>query len=90
MPTIDLTDTEHAALTALIRRAIEEDRFPPRPAPRPAALSAGEARAAADNGGGAHAAPPATKSTGSFVPRSVPARKPIVLMSLAFGGPLVA
>jgi hypothetical protein len=30
MPTIDLTDAERAALVALIRRAIEEDRFPPR------------------------------------------------------------
>jgi hypothetical protein len=28
MPTIDLTDAQHAALTALIRRAIEEDHFP--------------------------------------------------------------
>jgi len=28
MPTIDLTDAEHAAVTALIRRAIEQDRFP--------------------------------------------------------------
>ena len=28
MPSIDLTDAEHAALTALIRRAIEQDRFP--------------------------------------------------------------
>jgi hypothetical protein len=28
LPTIDFTDTEHAALVALIRRAIEEDRFP--------------------------------------------------------------
>jgi hypothetical protein len=35
MPTIDLTDAEHAAVTALIRRAVEEDRFPQRPAPRP-------------------------------------------------------
>jgi hypothetical protein len=31
MPTIDLTDAEHAALVALIRRAIEEDRFPRSP-----------------------------------------------------------
>jgi hypothetical protein len=30
MPTIDLTDAEHAALVALIKRAIEEDRFPAR------------------------------------------------------------
>jgi hypothetical protein len=28
MPTIDLTDDEHAAMTALIKRAIEEDKFP--------------------------------------------------------------
>jgi hypothetical protein len=31
MPTIDLTDAEHAALVALIRRTIEEDRFPRAP-----------------------------------------------------------
>jgi hypothetical protein len=28
MPTIDLTDAEHAAVTAAVRRAIETDRFP--------------------------------------------------------------
>jgi hypothetical protein len=28
MPTVDLTDAEHAEVTALIRRAIEEDKFP--------------------------------------------------------------
>jgi hypothetical protein len=28
MPTIDLTNQEHASATAAIRRAIEEDRFP--------------------------------------------------------------
>ena len=28
MPTIYLTDDAHAAVTALIRRAVEEDRFP--------------------------------------------------------------
>jgi hypothetical protein len=27
MPTIDLTDDEYAAVTAAIRRAIEDDRF---------------------------------------------------------------
>jgi hypothetical protein len=31
MSTIDLTNAEHAALVALIRRAIEEDRFPRAP-----------------------------------------------------------
>ena len=34
MATIDLTDVEHTALAALIRRAIEDDRFPPRPSIR--------------------------------------------------------
>jgi hypothetical protein len=28
LPTIDLTDAEHAAVTTLIRHAIEQDRFP--------------------------------------------------------------
>jgi hypothetical protein len=31
MPTIDLTDDEHAAVTAAIRRAVETDRFPRAP-----------------------------------------------------------
>jgi hypothetical protein len=31
MPTIDLTDAEHSALVALIRRAVEEDPFPRAP-----------------------------------------------------------
>jgi hypothetical protein len=31
MPTIDLTDAEHAAAAAAIRRAIEEDRVPHAP-----------------------------------------------------------
>jgi hypothetical protein len=31
MPTIDLTDDEYAAVTAAIRRAIEDDRFPRAP-----------------------------------------------------------
>ena len=31
MPTIDLTVNEHAAVTAAIRRTIEEDRFPHAP-----------------------------------------------------------
>jgi hypothetical protein len=28
MPTIDLTDEEHAAVTAAIRRPVEDDKFP--------------------------------------------------------------
>jgi hypothetical protein len=31
MPIIDLTDDEHAAVTAAIRRLIDEDRFPRAP-----------------------------------------------------------
>ena len=31
MPTIDLTDAEYTAITALIRRAVEEDHFPNAP-----------------------------------------------------------
>jgi hypothetical protein len=31
MPIIDLTDEEHAAVAAAIRRVIEEDRFPRAP-----------------------------------------------------------
>jgi hypothetical protein len=31
MPTIDLTEDEHAAVTAAIRRLIEEDKFPHAP-----------------------------------------------------------
>jgi hypothetical protein len=46
MTTINLTDDELAAVTAAIRRAIEDDRFPhaPRPAPRSAARGTREAR----------------------------------------------
>jgi hypothetical protein len=41
MPTIDLTDAEHAAVTATVRRAIEDDKFPhaPRLDPLRAALA---------------------------------------------------
>lgn len=31
MPTINLTDEEHAAVTAAIRRAVEDDKFPRAP-----------------------------------------------------------
>jgi hypothetical protein len=31
MPTIDLTDAEHAAVTAALRRLIAEDKFPNAP-----------------------------------------------------------
>jgi hypothetical protein len=46
MPTIDLTDDEYAAVTATIRRAIEDDRFPraPRLDPLRAALAKFDAK----------------------------------------------
>jgi hypothetical protein len=49
MPTIDLTDEEYAAVTAAIRRAIEQDRFPhaPRLDPLRSALAKLDPRAAA-------------------------------------------
>ena len=47
VPIIDLTDAEHAAVTAAIRRAVEDDRFPraPRLDPLRAALARFEAAA---------------------------------------------
>jgi hypothetical protein len=41
MPKIDLTDDEHAAITALVRRTIAEDKFPfaPRLKPLKSALA---------------------------------------------------
>ena len=44
VPTNNLTDDELAAVTALIRRTIEDDRFPQRPTPRSAARGAGQVR----------------------------------------------
>lgn len=35
MPTIDLTDDEHAAVTAAVRRTLNEDKFPHAPRLRP-------------------------------------------------------
>jgi len=35
MPKPDLTDEEHAALVAALRKLIDEDRFPPSPRLRP-------------------------------------------------------
>ena len=49
MPTIDLTDDEHAAVTSAIRRAIEQDR----PAPRASTPCAQPWRTRSDSGGGA-------------------------------------
>jgi hypothetical protein len=49
MPTIDLTDDELAAVTAAVRRAVDEDRFPraPRLDPLRSALAKLEAAKAA-------------------------------------------
>jgi hypothetical protein len=45
MPTIDFTDAEHAAVTATVRRAIEDDRYPHAPRPDPLRAGVGEAGA---------------------------------------------
>jgi hypothetical protein len=44
MPTINLTDDEYAAVTAVIRRAIEDDRFPRASRLDPLRAGAGKAR----------------------------------------------
>jgi hypothetical protein len=51
MPTIDLTDEEHAAVTAALRRLIGEDRFPraPRLDPLRSALAKLDPAAAANS-----------------------------------------
>jgi hypothetical protein len=59
MPTIDLPDDELAAVTAAIRRAIEDDKYPhaPRLDPLRAALGKLEAAAASEPTPGAEASP---------------------------------
>ena len=71
MPTINLTDDELAAVTAAIRRTIEDDRFPHAPrldplrtalgkfeaAPEPSPLAKTARPAYLDRGQGDHAAP---------------------------------
>jgi hypothetical protein len=48
MPTIDFTDDEYAAVTAAIRRAIEDDLVSSRPATRSAARGSGKVRRGAE------------------------------------------
>jgi hypothetical protein len=69
MPTIDLTDAEHAAVTAAIRRAIEDDRFPraPRLGPLRSALAKLDPAAAA-----ALRPPPAAESAKPGTPKGRP------------------
>jgi hypothetical protein len=61
MPTIDLTDAEHAAVTATVRRAIEDDKFPhaPRLDPLRAALARLDAALALEPTPAPKAPPPA-------------------------------
>ena len=69
MPTIDLTDDEHAAVTAAVRRAIETDGFPraPRLDPLRAALARLEAasKAVESTGLAPKAPPPAEADKGA-------------------------
>jgi hypothetical protein len=62
MPTVDLTDAEHAALLALIRRTIEEDRFPRAPRLDPLRTSPREA-GSSRCGGAQEAADPKSAKT---------------------------
>ena len=48
MPAINLTDDELAAVTALVRRAIEDDRFPHAPRLDPLRAALGKFEAAAE------------------------------------------
>jgi hypothetical protein len=59
MPAINLTDDELAAVTAAIRRAIEDDRFPHAPRLDPLRAALGKFHAASEPGPVPKAAPPA-------------------------------
>jgi len=59
MPTIDLTDDEHAAVTAAIRRAIEDDKFPRSRRHHGRALAAASASSRSASGARASIACPA-------------------------------
>ena len=61
MPTIDLTDEEHAAVMAAIRRAVESDKFPraPRLDPLRSALAKLDKAAAPERQPTPKAPPPA-------------------------------
>jgi hypothetical protein len=61
MPTIDLPDDELAAVTAAIRRAIEDDRFPHAPRLNPLRAALGKFEAAAEP----KAPPPAKTDKGA-------------------------
>jgi hypothetical protein len=58
-PTINLTNDELAAVTAAIRRAIEDDRFPHAPRLDPLRAALGKFEAAAEPAALPTAAPPA-------------------------------
>ena len=59
MPTINLTDDELAAVTAAIRRAIEDDRFPHAPRLDPLRAALGNFEAAPEPTSPPEAPPPA-------------------------------
>jgi hypothetical protein len=61
MPTINLADDELAAVTAAIRRAIEEDRYPHAPRLDPLRAALGKLDAAAEPAPLAKAPPANTK-----------------------------
>jgi hypothetical protein len=48
MPTVDLTDEGHAAVTRAVRRSIADDKYPLSPTAGAAEIRAGEARSRVD------------------------------------------
>jgi hypothetical protein len=59
VPTIDFTDDELAAVTAAVRRAIEDERFPHAPRLDPLRAALGKFEAAPEPSALPNAAPPA-------------------------------
>ncbi len=64
MPTINLTDDELAAVTAAIRRAVEDDRFPRAPRLDPLRAALGKLEAAPEPAAPPKAQPPAKDKRG--------------------------
>ena len=69
MPTINLTDDELAAVAALLRRAIEDDRFPHAPRLDPLRAALGKFVAAAEPTPLPKAPPPAKADNRARVSR---------------------
>ena len=67
VPTINLTDDELAAVTAVIRRAVEDDRFPRAPRLDPLRAALGKFEAAPEPTPHPQAPPPAKSTSASAI-----------------------